>query len=204
MSVSSDNKRWLQQARKNWFWLAQGALWLGGILGGFLLPPPVGISASDEKAWLRLGQFIVAVSLGLEILAVRRWGDPRYSLRWAGVALVTLMLGVAAFFRYHQLTLAWTADYAGERVVIGAELSRQGEAYLQRHPKLSSDDLVFDFAGKTEEIWTRESIDHRRLVLAATYVSCLPIFTICLIAIVQAMQSGPGRVKGGAGKRRRL
>ena len=26
-------------------------------------------------------------------------------------------------------------------------------------------------------------------MLAATYISCLPLFTICLIAMVQAMQS---------------
>ena len=51
------------------------------------------------------------------------------------------------------------------------------------------DELVNDFTGHTEEIWTRQSIDRRRLVLAAMYVSCLPLFTICLIAVVQAMQS---------------
>ena len=42
----------------------------------------------------------------------------------------------------------------------------------------------------TENIWTRESINNRRLILAATYLSCLPLFTICLIAIIQAAQCG--------------
>ena len=76
MKSGSENRRWLQQARKSWLVLMQGVLWVGGVLGGFLLPPPVGVSADDEKTWLRLGQFIVAVVLGLEILAARIIGGP--------------------------------------------------------------------------------------------------------------------------------
>jgi hypothetical protein len=189
MKSRSANSRWLQSARKSWLTLTHGALWVGGILGNFLLPPPVGISAVDEKIWLRLGQFIVAVVLGLEVLAARRWNQPRHSFRWGAVALLSLVIAVAAFFRYQQLTLAWTANYAGDRVVVGAEFTQQGRAYAEANPNISTDELVFNFAGKTGEIWTRDSIDRRRLVLAATYISALPLFTICLIATVQAMQS---------------
>jgi hypothetical protein len=190
MAARSQDQQWLQQTRKGWVVLAQGALWLGGILGGFLLPPPVGISAKDDKIWLRFGQFIVAVVLGLVFLAARRWTQPRHALRWGGVALLFLILSVAAFFRYQQLTLAWTANYAGDRLVIGSVFTSQGQSYSEKNPKISCDDLVFDFAGKTEEIWTRESLNRRRLILAATYVSCLPLFTVCLIAVVQAVQCG--------------
>ncbi|MGA2244263.1 MAG: hypothetical protein ABSH48_04610 [Verrucomicrobiota bacterium] len=189
MKSRSEDRRWLQQARKSWLTLAQGALWMGGILGGFLLPPPVGVSAAHERIWLRLGQFVVAVVLGLEMLAARRWQEPRYSLRWAGVALLTLVLAVAAFFRYQELTLAWTAKYNRAKVVIGSDLTPQGRIYVAANPKLSADQLVYDFTGHTDELWTHESIDRRRLLLAATYVSCLPLFTVCLIAVVQTLHS---------------
>ncbi len=201
MKSRSENVRWLQAARKSWLLLTQGALWLGGILGGFLLPPPVGVTAADEKIWLRLGQFIVAVVLGLEILAARRWNQPRHSLRWGAVALCSLVIGVAAFFRYQQLTLAWTATYDRDKVIVGAEFTQQGRAYAVANPKISTDELVFDFKGKTDDIWTRESIDGRRLVLAATYVSCLPMFTLCLLAVVQAMQSSEPVARRGAKRR---
>ncbi len=190
MNPRSENSRWLQTARKSWLLLAQGALWLAGILGGFLLPPPVGVSAADEKIWLRLGQFIVAVVLGLEILAARRWNQPRHSLRWGAVALLALVISVGAFFRYQQLTLGWTANYNESKVVVGTEFTSQGRTFAEANPKLSTDELVFKFAGKTGDIWASQSIDRRRLTLAAVYVSCLPLFTICLIALVQAMQSG--------------
>ena len=105
------------------------------------------------------------------------------------MALLALVIGVGAFFRYQQLTLAWTANYDGSKVVVGSELTRQGRVYSGENPKISTDELVFDFKGKTGDVWTQQSIDQRRLVLAAIYVSCLPLFTICLIALVQAMQS---------------
>lgn len=189
----ADLKKWLQQSRKSWLVLAQGALWVGGILGGFLLPPPVGVSAGDEKVWLRLGQFIVGVVLGLVFFAARRWNQPRHALKWCGVALLFLVFAVAAFFRYQQLTLAWTGIYEGDKVVVGSAYTPQGLAYTTANPKVSLDELISDFTGVTENIWTRESINRRRLLLASTYVSCLPLFTICLIAVVQAVQCGSAR-----------
>ena len=195
MAANPEHHDWLQQTRKNWIVLTQAALWLGGILGGFLLPPPVGVSASDEKIWLRLGQFIVAVVLGLVFFAARRWNQPRHATRWGGVAVFFLAVAVTTFFRYQQLTLNWTAEYVGDKVVIGSVYTPQGSSYRQKNPNISTADLVFDFAGRTEEIWTRESIHRRRLILAATYVSCLPLFTICLIAVVQAIQCGGGKKK---------
>jgi hypothetical protein len=196
MAARSGDKAWLQQARKSWLVLAQGALWLGGILGSFLLPPPVGTQASDQKLWLRLGQFIIAVVLGLVFLASRRWRQPRHAIGWSCTALLFLLLGVVGFFRYQQLTLAWTAGYAGQKVVVGSVLTPAAQAYVQSNPGISLEDLVMDFAGRTDAIWTGDSINRRRLVLAAIYAGCLPLFTICLIAVVQAVGCGTHAPRG--------
>ena len=154
------------------------------------MPPPVGTQASDQKLWLRLGQFIIAVVLGLVFLASRRWRQPRHAIWWSCTALFCLVLGVAVFFRYQQLTLAWTASYAGQKVVVGSALTPAGQAYVQVNPGISVEDLVLDFAGRTDAIWTADSINRRRLVLAGIYAGCLPLFTICLIAVVQAVGCG--------------
>ena len=187
---ASDISKWLKQTRKSGAAMAQGALWLGGMLGGFLLPPPVGVSAGDEKIWLRLGQFIVAVILGFVFFAAQRWSQPKHAFKWCGVALLCLVLAVAAFFRYQQLTISWTANYNQGKVVIGSDYTAQGKTYSEENPELSLDKLIYHFGGVTENIWTSESINRRRLILAATYVSCLPLFTICLIAVIQAAQCG--------------
>jgi len=190
MAAHSELQKWLQQSRKSWVALTQATLWLFGILSGFLLPPPVGVLASDEKVWLRLGQFIVAVVLGLVFFAVRRWDQPRHALRWCGVAVLFLAIAVTVFFRYQHLMLAWTGIYNKERVVIGSEYTAQGQAYTEKDPDISLDNLIFDFGGEIENIWTHKSISRRRLILAATFEACLPLFTICLMSVVQAIQCG--------------
>jgi Zn-dependent protease with chaperone function len=190
MPARTDMKKWLQQMRKSGTAMTQGALWLGGILGGFLLPPPAGISTGEEKMWLRLGQFIIAIILGLVFFAVQRWSQPKHAFKWCGVGVLFLFLAIGAFFRYQQIRIAWTENYNGENIVIGSVLTPQGRSALDENPKISGNDLLANFAGATENIWTRESINNRRLVLAATYISCLPLFTICLIAVVQAIQCG--------------
>ena len=188
MPERSAHQQWLQQARKNWGILIQGAVWVIGIIGTFLVPPPVGVSAGDEKIWLRLGQFIIAVVLGLVFFAAQRWNQKTHARWWCLLSLLFLLVSIGAFFQYQKLTYSWTGNYVGKRLVLGSVFTREGAAYTQKNPTISCDDLLFDFAGKVDDIWTRDSINHRRLVLAATYVSCMPMFTICLIGIVQALQ----------------
>ena len=170
--------------------MTQGALWLGGILGGFLLPPPVGVAASEDKMWLRLGQFIIVIILGLIFFAAQRWTQPRHAFKWCMAALAFLVLAVAAFFRYQQLTIAWTENYNGDKVVTGSVYTEPAQNLLKENPRMSRNDLLVNFAGETENIWTRESINNRRLILAATYIICLPLFTICLLTVLQAIQCG--------------
>jgi len=195
------SSEWLKRAGKNWLVLAQGALWLGGILGSFLLAPPVGGLTKEAKIWLRLGQFIVAVLLGLVFLAARRWRQPRHAFWWGGVSLLCLFAAVGAFFRYQQLTLAWTGNYAGDRIVVGSALTPHGRSYMQANPEVSRDQILMDVAGATEAIWTADSINSRRLALAATYISCLPLFTLCLMAVVQAVQCGGESIRARRARR---
>jgi hypothetical protein len=200
MKSRARGQNWLKESRKGWIWLTQGAAWIGGVLGGFLLPPPVGISTSDDKIWLRLGQFVIAIIVGLVFLAARRWNQPRHAFLWGGVSLVALVIAIGAFFRYQQLSLNWTANYGGGKVVVGSALTPQGQAAFAKNPGATAEWLIDGVAGSIETICTRESINRRRLILAGTYVSCLPLFGICLISVVEAIQCG---VRNPSRKRRR-
>jgi protein-S-isoprenylcysteine O-methyltransferase Ste14 len=181
---------WLQQTRKTWGLLAQTGVWLVGVLGSFLLPPPVGIASTQDKTWLRFGQFVVAMVIGLVFFGVFKWKQKKHAKWWWLTSLLCLLFAVGAFFRYQQLTYAWTANYEGETLVVGSVYTEQGKKIITENPELTShlDQLLQEFSGVTANIWTRESIQRRRLLLAATYVSCLPLFTIAVIAVVQAIQ----------------
>lgn len=192
----------VERARGIWALLTQGALWLLGVIGGFLLPPPVGMTAGDDQTWLRFAQFLVAILLGLVLFATFRWHLRRHASIWWLTAGGALLLGVVMFFRYQGLLYAWTGEYDGRLLVVGSEYTPQGRAYVERNPNLPLTTLLEDFLGRAEDIWTRSSINQRRMVLAGVYVSCLPLLVLSLIAVVQALHClgvvgrAPGRKRG--------
>jgi len=157
------------------------------LLGGFLLPPPVGISKDDEKVWLRLAQFAVAVLFGLMFTAARKWNKKKHARWWVWTSATLLLFSVAAMVWFQYISYSWTCRYNGKSVIIGTTYTIQGKYYVDRNPGISCEDLLEDFAGKPEDIWTRESINRHRIILAGTYISCVPLIAICIIGVVQAL-----------------
>jgi hypothetical protein len=152
-----------------------------------VLPPPIGISGEDEKIWQRLGKFVVTILVGLLFIAARHWDKRRHFRGWAIAASVWLVLAVTAFLGYQALLSSRTCTYDSERLVIGNVYTPQGGTFAQRNPGISCHDLLDDFAGKADDVWIEESITHNRMMLAEIYISCLPLFAICLVAILQAV-----------------
>jgi hypothetical protein len=187
LAKSESQRGWVKKLKSSWAPLAQVAVWVMGIVGSFVLPPPIGISPEDEKIWQRLGKFVVTILIGLMFIAARRWDKTRHFRGWAITAGPLLVLAVVSFLGYQGLLSSCTCTYGAERVVIGNLYTPQGLAYAQRNRGISCHDLLDDFAGKADDIWTEESINRSRMILAETYLSCLPLFAICLMAILQAV-----------------
>ena len=158
-----------------------------GIIGSFVLPPPIGISREDEKIWQRLGTFVVTILVGLLLIAARRWNKTRHFRAWAVAAGICLLLAVVAFLGYQALLSSRTCAYGSQRLVIGEVYTPQGRTYAQKNPGISCRDLLEDFTGKADDVWTTESINTNRMMIAEVYITCLPLFAICLMAILQAV-----------------
>jgi hypothetical protein len=166
----------------------QGAVWVSGIIGSFLLPPPVGVLKDENKLWLRLAQFVIAVLVGLLFITTRKWNKKKQIKSWWIVSAAALVLSVVSFTGYQYLLYSWTCNYNKQRVVIGTEYTPQGEYYVKKNSQgISCDELVADFAGNVEDIWTKKSINRARLILAGTYISCMPFFIVCLIGMIHAI-----------------
>lgn len=176
----------LKRSQKSWVMLAQSAAWVAGVLAGFLLPPPVGTS-HDSQVWVRFAQFVITVLIGLLVLAALRWKRKKDAFHWGAIAMLFLFLGTATFFGYQFFAARWTTWYHDRAVVIGGDYTTHGREYHEEHLNLPPTDLIMDHRGKVEEIWTRESLTQRRLLLAAMYVLAMPLFTVCVMSIVQAL-----------------
>jgi hypothetical protein len=184
----------LELIEKNWNVLVQVATWLSSLIAGFLLPPPVGSVQGDGGALFKFAQFVVTVFVGLMAIPILKWRQRADTWVWWTVALATLLGGIAAFFSYSSLTDSWTEWYANRQVVIGSELNEDAQEYAQEyrkenpeHKKPSPAQLLLDFPGGPENVWTKSSIDRRRHALGAIYVLCMPLFTLCVIAVTQAI-----------------
>ena len=188
MPVNPTPQKWFGTVKKNWTGIAELAAFIFGIIGTFLLPPPGWASDDDGQLGLvRLGQFIVAVLCGLIFVLVRKWDQRKHVARWAVIAALSLVLAVAAYFGYQRSLDARTCKYDTETVVIGSAYTAQAQSYVRDVPEATCESLLEDFAGKAEDIWTKDSINNSRYILALTFIGCLPLFTVCIIAVVQML-----------------
>lgn len=186
MPNNNSRANWIEQAQKHWGAVAQGGTWVLGIVGGFLLPPPLG--TDDNHVWLKLAEFVAAVSVGLLFLPSRRWGKKKHAKWWWLVAALSLVISIVSFFGYQRLTYSSTCvTVDGARVVIGKDYTPHGTEYIHDNPGISCTDLIDQHVGVVEDVWTKQSIDSARLKLAATYIACLPLFTLCIMSLVHAM-----------------
>ena len=173
---------------KYWSILSQAGIWIFGIVGGFLSPPPIGTSSEDEKTWIRLAQFVITILLGLAFIAGRRLNKRKHMWYWWFVSAMLLLLSTCSFLGYQRLSLSWTCNYNNATVVIGDQYTERARRFILKYSDDSCEFLIDSAAGNTQDIWTKESIDKRRIVLASAYISSIPLFTICIIAVVQALQ----------------
>ncbi|MBI3048079.1 MAG: hypothetical protein HYY76_07175 [Acidobacteria bacterium] len=161
--------------------LDQVGAWIFGIVGVFLLPPPVG---SDGDIIEALAKFVAVVATGLVLVRVRRWNRRR---AWI-VATASLVLSVSAFFAYRYFVASWTCTYFDVPMVVGDDenLTSLARQHLAQNPNLPCELLLQDFGGQTELVWARGVLIARRFALAGAYLLCLPLLIVCLIALLQA------------------
>ena len=179
--------QWLRNTGRLWSLLAAGAAWIFAVIGGFLLPPPIGTSKEDQRIWPQLAAFIVTVLAGLMFVAGRRWNKRKHSGWWAIISAALLVLAIGSLLGYQSLSYSRTCKYNNRTVVIGTVYTQQALRFLENHPGRSSEYLVNAAAGKVEDVWTKESIDRARIQLAVTYISCIPLFALCIIAVIQSI-----------------
>jgi len=191
----------LESTKKTWGLLAEFAVFIFGVVGSFLLPPPGWVPSSGDKTVVRLAQFIVAVLVGLIFLLVQTWNKKKHVASWAIFTVVFLVLSLSAYFGYQHLLDTRTCQYADQAVVIGTRYTEHAESYVGMTPNSTCTSLLQDFAGKADDIWTKDSINKSRYILAGTYILNLPLFTICIIAVVQALYCSQLKGRGTTGRK---
>ena len=176
--------------RNRRLWTTAGAAALAGLVAGSV-PLPGGLDASSG-AVTRL--FAAIASIAIVLLAILpgvviRAITGRRSI-WIGAAVVSLVLGAAAYVTHSTMERTCTARYDGRVTMIGTAWTAAGESYAKSNPGLTNDDLLFDATGVADRLWTRASIDTCRVRMGATYFLWVPFLAACFAALLQAVPTG--------------
>jgi hypothetical protein len=180
---------WIGQLKEIWGPLAGAATWIFGIAGSFLLPPPV---IANNGQWPNFAKFIIAVCVGLLVVPGFLFRRQKAWIGWEVMAVLFFAVAVGSIFAYQHLTDSTTCTYQGALVVIGKTYTPHGAEYVKENPGISCGDLIDRHVGKIEDVWTKDSIDWARLKLVGTYIACMPLFTICIMSLLQGIYCWTG------------
>jgi len=176
----------LDRFKNSWNLIAQVGVWVMGIVTGFVLTPQMGGPQDEQSIW-NLTQFVINILIGLMFLLTIKAKKKAHLKYWVAATLLTLSIGLVAYFSYMNQRGNCSCRYYSKTVLIGTTLL---EARESNRP---CEELLKIHAGDVSEIWTRPSINRCRTILAISYISTVPMFALSLICVVQSFYIGTGR-----------
>src|ERR1700683_1866675 len=167
--------------------ISEAGIGLLSLFGGFLkLIAPPGRSIIK---WTGLA----SMTAGLAFLAVKllaRMSTDHASLRfWGMVALASLVISIVLWLLYFSSLQARTADYAGPSVIIGTKYEPIAQEYHDKHPTYTAEQLLEDYGGKIEVVWTKPSVERSTLILGIGYALSLACLAFTLNLGLEVLNS---------------
>lgn len=184
----------MELLKAHWNKAAAAVAWIVSIVGTFFVAPPV----SNEEQIGAYAQFVLTILIGLLLIAMAFWDKYSNMFYWIVATLALLVCGIFCFFFDMDLRATHIVDYNGKKIITGNEYTEHAKTYCREEynldPKdVNRDDLLEDYAGRIERIWTQSSIDRVRLYLAITYVLTLPVFGGAMMSLIQAIHCSTHR-----------
>src|SRR5271165_201939 len=169
--------------RKNWTPLAQGVAAVMTVVATVITPPP---TAAGTHGIRPFASFVVAVLIGMFMLAITRFRKREHAGLWVVFGAVLLALTIGNYFWYVNLTDSLTLDWRQHMIVIGTEVQPEVQkAYGSTIAKPMAAKLMDDATGQPELIWTHRSIALSRNLLCISYLLMAPLIGGCILAASQ-------------------
>jgi hypothetical protein len=174
----------LAGARMNWVRLVQFASF-ALISVPFLWPPPT--AAAGTGTAKGAATLIATATIALVIAAGVLWPAASHRPYWAVAVLLLIVLSIVTYMFYDRAVSRYTCFYNDRRIVIGDRLTLQARMHsaVLRNPSCS--ELIAEFAGNVEDVWTLESRIHASTVLSSLYVSVVGVLASMIVAVTQLL-----------------
>lgn len=171
--------------KKYWALLLQFATVISTTVSGIITPPDSVERLNMTGQVKAFAVLIIAVVVGVFFFFASKWRFKKNARSWLITTIIFLALTIGSFFYYQSLKISRMCFYAGELVAIGNVYTPKGEDYTAKNSDISCETLLFDFAGKADNIWTAESINSSRLLLMEVYVFAVILLSICIMSVIQ-------------------
>lgn len=175
--------RWVSLSR-----LSEIGIAFTGAFGGFFgnIAPPEDIA----KYWAGLASVIAGASFLVVLLFSRTQRGQKHLRHLLRLVLLFLCVGLVLAIAYYVAYTNFTANYAGFRRVVGTEYTSHGAQYHDQHPEYDSEQLLFDFGGRADEVWTSRSLARGRLLLGFLYSATIGCVAFGLMLGVETLKGG--------------
>lgn len=183
-----DLKSYTGSLKSNWTLLVQGASVICFAVGGFVNPPDIfdPVASTDEAK--RFAFFIVAVLAGVFFYFAQRWSRKKNAKGWMYVTIILLATLVTSDQIFKRFKAECTCGYNKQIVLIGNLYTPQGDHYSSKHPGITCDVLLMDFAGRANTIWTADSINACRFRLILAYLFTFSTAALSLLSMLQIIR----------------
>ncbi|MBV8816201.1 MAG: hypothetical protein JO271_17045 [Verrucomicrobia bacterium] len=169
--------------RENWTILTQGAAGVMTVVATIITPPP---TAAGTQGIRPFASFVVAVLIGIFMLAITRFRKREHAGPWAAFAAVVLALTIGNYFWYVNLTDSLTLNWHEHTFVRGTEIRPEVQkAYGSVISEPLARELMEDATGDPSLIWTPQSIAWNKNLLCIAYLMMAPLIGGCILAASQ-------------------
>jgi hypothetical protein len=184
-----DIKSQLKKLKSNWTLLAQAAAGIVLTIKGFVSPPVYFDPIADTAEIKNLAVFIVIILVGIFIYLGQIWSSKKYAKVWAIVTPLLLVVLVASTLKFSQFKATCTCSYGDQILLIGKRYTPEGERDALKYlGTIPCNEILMNFAGRANRIWTEESINSCKHNLELAYLLTFSMAALSILSVLQIIK----------------
>lgn len=185
-----DFKGYLQSVKRNWPQLVQAASAVSITITGFIKPPTYFDTVATISETKRLAVFVVAVLIAIFFYLAHKWALRKHAKGWVLTTFALLLALVVSELVFRELRANCICYYDQKPLLTGTELTTVGRNDLEKRAGIATcEDLLMDFQGRANLIWTSTSINTCRRSMTTAYWFTFSIAGLTVLSTLQIVRT---------------
>jgi len=185
-----DFKAYLQSLKKSWPKLVQAATAISMTIAGFVKPPAYFDPVATISQTKHVAIFIIAILIAIFFYLGHRWPLKKHAKGWSLTTLVFLVAVISSELVFREFRTNCLCRYDKQPVLIGIQLTTVGQNDLAKRAGIvTCEDLLMDFQGRANLVWSAESISRCRRLMTIAYWSTFSLAGLTVLSALQIVQA---------------